>query len=71
MPPDTPTFFDTDEAAAYLGLSTNTLNHWRVTGAGPRFRKHGRRVRYSRADLDSWSEAQARRSTSEPTRRAA
>jgi excisionase family DNA binding protein len=57
--------FTTEKAAGYLGLSRSTLEKWRVTGAGPSYRKHGRRVVYRRRDLDDWSDAQARRSTSE------
>jgi predicted DNA-binding transcriptional regulator AlpA len=53
-----PIFLDTIGAAAHLGLSTSTLEKWRVSGAGPRYCKHGRSVRYLRADLDAWSEAQ-------------
>ena len=55
----------TEMAARYLGLSQSTLEKWRVTGAGPVYRKHGRRVLYRKSDLDAWSDAQVRRSTSE------
>ena len=58
--------FLTQEAAArYLGgLSTKTLERWRVTGEGPSFRKLGRRCFYVQADLDSWADSRKRRSTS-------
>lgn len=53
-------------AAPYLGLSTSTLNKWRVTGLGPAYLKLGpRRVVYDRADLDAWLAASRRRSTSD------
>lgn len=70
MPHDVsvPLFLDTDAAAARLGLKPRTLEVWRVRGTGPRFRKHGRSVRYLRADLDAWSDEQMRRSTSEAAR---
>ncbi|MBZ5609130.1 MAG: helix-turn-helix domain-containing protein [Acidobacteriia bacterium] len=42
------------EAASILGLKPNTLRKWRVLGRGPRYRKLGRAVRYSKADLDAW-----------------
>lgn len=61
-----PTFFTTPEAAEYLRLAPKTLEKYRVTGDGPPFRKHGRRVLYHREELDAWSEEQARLSTSDP-----
>jgi hypothetical protein len=61
-----PIFLDTEGAAAHLGLGKSTLEKYRVAGIGPAYRKHGRRrVLYLRAELDAWSAAQARRSTSE------
>ena len=48
-------FLNTDQAAFYVGLSRRTLEKMRITGAGPRYRKHGRYVRYHIDDLDSWS----------------
>jgi predicted site-specific integrase-resolvase len=47
----------TKEAAACLGLSPGTLEVWRSKGKGPRFRKHGRRVLYEIADLNSYSDS--------------
>lgn len=58
-------FLSTREAAFYLGLSFRTLEKMRLTGNGPRFRKHGRFVRYHIADLDAWSEARQHSSTSD------
>lgn len=55
----------TEQAAAYVGLAKNTLDRWRWSGDGPRFRKLGRSVRYTRADLDAWLDACATSSTSE------
>jgi hypothetical protein len=59
-------FLTTDRAGEYLGLSPKTLEKLRVTGGGPRFRKHGRRVVYRLDDLDAWSDGKARISTSDP-----
>lgn len=50
-------FLDTAQAAFYIGLSRRALEKMRRQGRGPRFRKHGRHVRYHIADLDAWSEA--------------
>src|SRR3546814_5274426 len=49
-------FLDTAQAAHYVGLSRRTLEKMRVAGGGPRFRKHGRYVRYHIDDLDDRSE---------------
>lgn len=58
-------FLTTREAAHYLCLSYRTLEKMRLTGHGPRFRKHGRYVRYHIADLDAWSEGRRQSSTSD------
>ena len=58
-------FLSTREAAFYLGLSFRTLEKMRLTGTGPRFRKHGRFVRYHIVDLDAWSEGRGHSSTSD------
>lgn len=56
----------TPQAAEYLGnLRPNTLEIWRIQGTGPVYKKCGRLVRYSVADLDAYLEAQTRRSTSQ------
>jgi hypothetical protein len=58
-------FLSNDEAAAFLNLSPQTLNKYRVIGGGPPFRKFGRRVRYALEDLESWAAARRRNSTSD------
>lgn len=50
-------FLNTEQAAFYLGLSTRTLQEMRSEGGGPRFRRHGRLIRYHIDDLDAWSQA--------------
>lgn len=62
-------FLNTAQAAFYIGLSRRTLEKMRLTGDGPRFRKHGRYVRYHINDLDAWSEGERRSSTSDPGQR--
>ena len=60
----------TERAAEFLGLKRRTLEKWRCTGCGPRFRKLGGAVVYSLRELETWVEAQTRTSTSDPgTRR--
>jgi len=61
-------FLSTDQAAHYVGLSRRTLEKMRTVGGGPRFRKHGRYVRYHIDDLNEWSAAHLKTSTSEPDR---
>lgn len=61
-------FLNTDQAAHYVGLSRRTLEKMRTAGGGPRFRKHGRYVRYHIDDLDEWSAQHVKTSTSESDR---
>nr|WP_295742448.1 helix-turn-helix domain-containing protein [uncultured Acidocella sp.] len=61
-------FLTTDQAGRYLGLSRQALEKMRRQGRGPRYRKHGRYVRYHIADLDSWSESRSRSQTRDPAR---
>ena len=43
------------EAAEYLRLTRSTIDHYRCSGAGPKYRKHGGRICYHIEDLDAWS----------------
>jgi hypothetical protein len=52
-------FLNTDQAAAYLKLSSKLLKRLRVAGEGPSYRRHCRFVQYHIADLDDWSDCQA------------
>lgn len=54
----------TAEAAAWLRLNAHTLENMRWQGTGPKFLKHGGRVFYDRRDLEVWSEASRRQSSS-------
>jgi excisionase family DNA binding protein len=58
-------FLNTAQAAFYVGLSRRTLEKMRTAGEGPRFRKHGRYVRYHIDDLDQWSKTHGQASTSD------
>jgi predicted DNA-binding transcriptional regulator AlpA len=59
------------QAAEFLGVSTRTLQAWRVSGRGPRYCKIGRAVRYQRRELVSFQETHTVSSTSEATMKAA
>lgn len=48
-------FLNTDQAAAYLKMSSRLLKRLRMKGAGPTFRRHSRFVQYHIDDLDGWS----------------
>jgi len=50
-------FLSVKEAAEFLGLKRSTLDHYRWVGGGPRYRKHGGRVKYTEPDLEAWSES--------------
>ncbi|NGO53009.1 helix-turn-helix transcriptional regulator [Allomesorhizobium camelthorni] len=58
-------FLNTAQAAFYIGLSQRTLEKMRLTGGGPKYRKHGRYVRYHIDELDDWSKGSSQDSTSE------
>jgi hypothetical protein len=58
-------YTNTRGAAVHLACSTSYLEKCRITGAGPRFLKIGKAVRYKLADLDAFAEARAHESTSE------
>jgi hypothetical protein len=45
------------QAADLLNLSVRTLQAWRITGAGPRFVRAGRAIRYRRSALVAWIDA--------------
>jgi excisionase family DNA binding protein len=61
-------FLTLKEAARLLAVDPRTLDKWRCAGEGPVYRKHGRRVVYSRADLLAWSESRRRVSTADDGR---
>lgn len=56
---------DTKAAAGYLGYHPNTLEQWRVKGAGPRYRKIGKHIRYTPDDLRAFVDSATCGSTSE------
>lgn len=59
------TYLNQAEAAGLLRISERTLERWRVEGVGPRFRRFGRRVIYSKLDLENWADGRCYQSTSE------
>lgn len=58
------TYLTTAQAAEALGLSSKTLQNWRVYGDGPAFTKFGSAVRYLYAELRQWAAERSRTSTS-------
>jgi predicted DNA-binding transcriptional regulator AlpA len=42
------------EVAELLGVSRNTLKHWRWIGKGPRYVKLVSKIAYRPRDLDEW-----------------
>lgn len=63
--PATEHFMTPKQAAVLVGLSTRTLDRLRLTGTGPRYSRLGRRVRYTRADINAWVGERKFASTSE------
>ena len=46
---------DERELARIISVPVRTLQHWRLAGyGGPPYRKVGRAVRYSLADVEAW-----------------
>ena len=58
-----PRQMNTQQAAAYLGLSPHTLNQWRYQGRGPQFLRMGRAIRYPKGALDTYMENSIGRSS--------
>lgn len=55
----------TPEAARYLGVSVSFLNHARLRGSGPTFKKLSPKlIVYSVEDLRTWANSKSRCSTS-------
>lgn len=48
-------YLSTGQVAFFLGLSDRKLQQMRASGEGPRFRRHGRHIRYHIDDLETWS----------------
>jgi predicted DNA-binding transcriptional regulator AlpA len=61
-----PRYLRTPEAARFVGLSIRTLEKHRIYGTGPRYSKLGGRVVYRVEDLQTWVDAAAKASTSDP-----
>lgn len=57
-------FLNTEQAAAYLGISERKLRRLREGCKGPRYRLHGRLIRYHIDDLLIWSRSSSPRSDS-------
>jgi excisionase family DNA binding protein len=47
-----------ETVADYLGVPMATVYAWNSRGLGPKRYRLGRHVRYRRADVDSWVDAQ-------------
>jgi len=59
-------FLDDHQTAQVLGISVKTLRNWRFTGKVTLpYRKFGGSVRYSKADVLAWADAQTKHNTSE------
>lgn len=50
-------FLDSHQAAAFLGVSTDTVARWRMLKRGPNYSKYGFLIRYSIDDLLAYTTA--------------
>lgn len=58
--------FTPEAAADFLGISPQTLAHWRVRGSGPKYVHLSKRcIRYSELVLRQWVESRTHDSTTE------
>lgn len=58
------------EAAAFLGISVQTLARWRGTGQGPQYiRLSARAVAYKQSALEAWCMARSFQSTTQAAAR--
>jgi predicted DNA-binding transcriptional regulator AlpA len=46
------------DVARIMQISVVTLWRWRSNGTGPKYRKLGKAIRYTREDLAAWIESQ-------------
>ena len=53
------------QVASILGLRPTMLQHLRYSGEGPAYYNYGRKVRYTRIDIDSWAQGCRRLLTSD------
>lgn len=60
-----PEYLNTKQAAAYLSLSTQRLEIWRVQGGGPPYHKLCHAVRYKKSELDAFMASNSRNHTAE------
>ncbi len=51
--------------ARLVGVTADTVKHWRLLGRGPKFLRLGRTIRYTPQDVASWLETNRRASTEE------
>lgn len=47
-----------EDLAEFLGVSVQTIYHWRTKNYGPPGRRIGKYVRYSPTDVEEWLERQ-------------
>lgn len=51
--------------AKLVGVTVDTVKHWRVAGRGPKFVRISRTIRYTPQDVAEWLEANRHESTEE------
>ncbi len=56
---------DTTDVANLYGVTPECIRRWRMTGAGPRFVRLGRAVRYRREAVEAFAKSREFASTTE------
>lgn len=54
-------WLSTRELAERWGISTRTLEDWRLDGTGPEWARFGQQVRYSDVAIHEWEQRQTQR----------
>lgn len=55
---ETPDLLRVEDVSRMIGVSEDTLRHWRHRGTGPRSARLGRRIVYRRRDVEGWIDRQ-------------
>ena len=56
-----PELLTTEAVSEWTGIPAETLRYWRQRGEGPAYTKLGRSIRYPRAEVQRWLDAQTAR----------
>ena len=52
-----------EDLAEIIGIPVTTLRYWRFQGTGPKSFKLGKHIKYDRAEVERWIQAQREKET--------